>query len=147
MNYLPRKCRGVALLVSLAVIVQGCSLAIDSRRRIGPYPDRDLKTREDVERILGKPVEAWTLADGRLRAVYEYTVREGNPSLHGEPEIFCLVFTLGLSELLFMPLAYFNKTKRTYLKEYTYDLDGTVADFSGECLKGSICEEWHRSPR
>ncbi len=146
MNYLLRNCKRVALLISFAMLVQGCSVAIDSRRRIGPYPDRDLKTREEVERKLGKPVETWTLADGRLRAVYQYTVREGEIG-HGDLWMMAFVFTFGLSELVLMPVAYFNKTKRTYLKEYTYHQDGTVADFSGECLKGSLCEEWHRSPQ
>ncbi len=99
----------------------------------------DHLTREEVEQKLGKPVETWTLADGRLRAVYQYTVREGEIG-DGDLWMMAFVFTFGLSELVLMPVAYFNKTKRTYLKEYTYHQDGTVADFSGECLKGSLCE-------
>ncbi len=135
-NRLWRKCRGVALLVSLAVNVQGCSILNAKKPRYGPHPDSDLRvdaTREDVERLLGKPVEASTLADGRLRALYKYTVRQGTFG-SGDVTIACFafVFTFGLSELLFMPIAYFQKEKRTYLKEYIYHQDGTIAETSPE---------------
>lgn len=132
----------MALFVSLAVIVQGCSIGIARTNRFGPNPDRDLLvgvTRQDVERKLGKPVEAWTLADGRLRAVYEYTVREGIwPT---EPDLGYMItfdaISFGLAEVIQMPIAYFMKDKRTYLKEYIYHQDGSIAESSSERLKGS----------
>lgn len=127
----------MALLVSLAVIVQGCSLFISKKSRYGPHPESDLgvgATREDVERILGNPVESSTLADGRLRALYKYTVRQGGEFNEGDITMACyaFIFTFGLSELLFMPIAYFKKEKRTYLKEYIYHQDGTIAETSPE---------------
>ncbi len=136
MNHRSRKFGSVALLVSLALILQGCSLLIAKKPRYGPHPDSDLRadaTRGDVERLLGKPVESSTLADGRLRALYKYTVRQGT---FGETDVtiacIAFVFTFGLSELLFMPIAYFQKEKRTYLKAYIYHPDGTIAETSPE---------------
>ncbi len=142
MNHLSRKFGSVALLLSLSVILQGCSIAIARTNRFGPNPDRDFTagvTREDIERKLGKPVESSELADGRLRTVYEYTVREGIwPTEHDLGYMITFdAISLGLAEVIQMPIAYFMKGKRTYLKEYIYHKDGSIAESSPERLKGS----------
>ena len=127
----PKNSRGIAFAMCLVLSLQGCSAAIAQMDRVGPDPDRDFavgSARADVERALGTPIATETLADGRVRAVYEYTARVGK---RGGPNIDGLVFwadlfTLGGAELIFTPVAYFQKTKRTYRKEFTYGSDDRV---------------------
>ena len=83
--------------------------------------------------MLGRPIETERLADGRLRAVYEYTVRVGGGwVLSGSNQLEFVekgfLSSFGATELIFMPVAYFTKERLTYQKEYIYDLDEKVAE-------------------
>ena len=137
---------GVAVLLIFVLALEGCSVAIAVKDRIGPNPTRDFKeggARAQVEEKLGEPIATETLADGNVRAVYQYTARvnEGSPSKVnvdlGVPMMLLLleVASYGLIELVFMPIAYFSKTKRTYQKAYVYAPDGTIVESSWECIQ------------
>jgi hypothetical protein len=123
--------RTLALAVCLLLLLQGCGAAIAQMERIGPDPDREFTVgaaRAEVERELGRPIAEEALADGRTRAVYQYTARVGK---RGGPNIDGLMFwadlfTLGGAELVFMPAMYFQKTKKTFRKEFTYGPDDRV---------------------
>lgn len=146
----------VAVLLSFVLALEGCSVAIAVKDRIGPNPTRDFKeggARAQVEEKLGEPIATETLSDGNVRAVYQYTARvnEGSPSKANldlrVPMMLLLleVASYGLIELVFMPIAYFSKTKRTYQKVYVYAPDGMIVESSSECIQHQAtqnAEEW-----
>src|SRR5262245_50422794 len=113
------------------MLLQGCSIFIAETGRFGPdpdwkftrRPDTPFVTRQDVERMLGSPAGTERIADGQLRAVYEYTVREGrwprNVAGNYTLMMYADLITLFAAELIFIPLTHFNKAKRTYEKEPT----------------------------
>lgn len=133
----------VALLLSFVLALEGCSFGIAHTRRIGPDPERAFKegaSREDIERKLGQPIATETLADGNVRAAYEYTARVGRSTswVFGEDAgAFAMldVRSLFLLELIFMPVAYFTKPKYTYQKEYVFSPDGTIVEDVRECIQ------------
>ena len=144
----------VLILALCAMLLQGCSLWIAQEGRFGPDPDwkftrrpdppafatrQDFVTRQDVERMLGSPAGTERIADGQLRAVYEYTVREGRwpRDVAGNYKLmmYADLITLFATELIFIPLTYFNKDKRTYEKEFVYDASETVVQAFPERLK------------
>jgi hypothetical protein len=114
--------------------------------RFGPDPDWKFTkrpdtpafvTRQDVERMLGTPAGTERLADGQLRAVYEYTVREGRwPSENAHKAmVYADLITWFAAELIFVPLTYFHKDTKTYEKEFVYDQSETVVQAFPERLK------------
>jgi hypothetical protein len=139
----------MAVLLSFVLTLEGCSVAIAMKDRIGPNPTRDFKegaARAEVEDKLGAPIATETLPDGNVRAVYQYTARVRKESSGAAissgaggqvVEMFLLleVATYGLIEMVFMPIAYFSKTKNTYQKVYVYAPDGTIVESSWECIQ------------
>src|SRR5262245_12985483 len=124
------------------MLLQGCSFWIADTARIGPDPDWKFinkpASRQDVERMLETPIETERLDDGQLRAVYEYTVREGHWHLKRTTENLIValdVWTLFAAELIFMPVAYFQKDLKTYRKEFIFDSSETVVQAFPERLK------------
>jgi hypothetical protein len=146
-------CLALAEGVCLVLALEGCANAIWTKERIGPNPDVHLGiSRADVERQLGKPTSSKTLADGKIEAVYEYTVREGRKRMFGPDSPFDVsarydvdslewwyaysdLWSLGLAEFVWMPVAYFTKHKHTYEQSIVYGPQGTVERFSLERLK------------
>jgi len=146
----PCSLRAVAVAVCLALSLEGCANFIAEKERFDPNPDVDLKegaARADVERMLGEPIVIETLPDGNVRAVYEYTTREGKsapwwtrPAALGcsfmavggcgaAPTWVILdAMTLGVAEFVFMAWWYFAKDKHTYQTEIVYSPAGTIVE-------------------
>ena len=133
--------------VCLVLALQGCSLAIAAKPRFGPDPDHEFKvgtSRADVEWELGKPITSETLADGRVKAVYEYTVRGSVAPDTLQSIVGCQFQTLGFCDVLslgaWMLFAYFDRPKYTYQKEYIYGPDDTIVESFPEPPKPSTSE-------
>ena len=133
--------------ICLVLALQGCSWVIAGQPRIGPNPDRDFKvgtSRADVERALGTPITSETLADGRVKALYEYTVRGPVASDTARYVVECQIRTVGFCDLIGLGIpmlfAYFDRPKNTYQKEYIYGLDDTIVESSPEPPKPSTSE-------
>ena len=117
----------ILLLVILAIGLHGCAANMAVQGQNGPDMNvvKRQETRDDVERMLGLPVETIRRSDGETVELYIVEARTQSSATRAAGHATADLFTFGLWELVGGPIeAYRGRKQRVVVQ---YDEDDRVA--------------------
>ena len=133
--------------IGLLLAGQGCS-AVILYQSIGSIPELPLgSSRQQVEARLGKRVASHPLPDGGSVDTYEYVLRDRGMAREAFQMAAASVITLGLTEVIAVPMALHQARKNRQTATLTYGADDRLVDYGGLPPYGSLDETVGRLSR
>lgn len=108
------------ILMLLATLLQGCAANMAAQGQNGPDLNvvKRQETRDDVERMLGMPVETINRADGKLVELYLVEARTESSATRAAGHATADLFTFGLWEFVGGPIEAYHGRKQRVVVEY-----------------------------